>query len=48
MNLYTILQILSVTLFEIVQLDHLFANYDYKKLPNFKEHHCKQVNLFDY
>jgi Domain of unknown function (DUF4372)/Transposase DDE domain len=48
MNLYTILQILSVTLFEKVQLDQLFANYDYKKLPEFKEYPFKQLNLFDY
>ena len=48
MNLYTILQILSVTLFEKVQLDQLFANYDYKKLPEFKEQQCNQLNLFDY
>ncbi len=48
MNLYTILQILSVTLFEKVQLDQLFANYDYKKLPEFKEHPCNQLNLFEY
>lgn len=48
MNLYTILQILSVTLFEKVQLDQLFANYDYKKLPEFEEQPCNQLNLFDY
>jgi hypothetical protein len=48
MNLYTILQILSVTLFEKVQLDQLFANYDYKKLPEFKEQPSNQLNLFDY
>ncbi len=48
MNLYTILQILSVTLFEKVQLDQLFANYDYKKLSEFKEQPCNQLNLFEY
>ena len=48
MNLYTILQILSVTLFEKVQLDQLFANYDYRKLPELKEHNCNQLNLFEY
>jgi len=48
MNLYTILQILSVTLFEKVQLDQLFANYDYKKLPEFKEQPYNQLNLFEY
>ena len=48
MNLYTILQILSVTLFEKVQLDQLFANYDYKKLPELKEQPYNQLNLFEY
>jgi len=48
LNLYTILQILSVTLFEKVPLDQLFANYDYKKFPEFKEPLCKQLNLFEY
>jgi hypothetical protein len=48
LNLYTILQILSVTLFEKVPLDQLFANYDYKKFPDFKEPMCKQLNLFEY
>ena len=48
MNLYTILQILSVTLFEKVQLDQLFENYDYKKLPEFEEQPCNQLNLFEY
>jgi Domain of unknown function (DUF4372)/Transposase DDE domain len=48
MNLYTILQILSVTLFEKVQLDQLFTNYDYKKLPDLKEQPCNQLNLFEY
>jgi hypothetical protein len=48
MNLYTILQILSVTLFEKVQLDQLFANYDYKILSDFKEQPCNQLNLFEY
>ena len=48
LNLYTILQILSVTLFEKVSLDQLFANYDYKQFPEFKEPLCKQLNLFEY
>jgi len=48
MNLYTILQILSVTLFEKVQIDQLFTKYDYKKLPEFKEQPCNQLNLFEY
>ncbi len=47
-NLYTILQILSVTLFEKVPLNQLFANYDYKNFPDLKEPDCKQLNLFDY
>ena len=48
LNLYTILQILSVTLFEKVPLDQLFANYVYKISPESKEHLCNQLNLFDY
>jgi len=48
LNLYTILQILSVTLFEKVPLDQLFANYDYKNVPGSKEQLCNQLNLFDY
>ena len=48
LNLYTILQILSVTLFEKVPLDQLFANYNYKISPESKEHLCNQLNLFDY
>lgn len=48
MNLYTILQILSVTLFEKVPLDQLFTNYDYNNLPDLKEQTCNQLNLFDY
>ena len=47
-NLYTILQILSVTLFEKVPLNQLFANYDYKNFPEIKEPIYKQLNLFDY
>ncbi len=46
MNLYTILQILSITLLEKVPLDQLFANYDYKILPELKEPLCNQLNLF--
>jgi hypothetical protein len=48
MNLYTILQILSVTLFKKAQLDRLFENYDYKNLPDLKEQHYNQLNLFEY
>jgi hypothetical protein len=48
LNLYTILQILSVTLFEKVPLDQLFANYDYKNVPESNEQLCNQLNLFDY
>ena len=47
-NLYTILQILSVTLFEKVKLDQLFANFDYKICADFKEPLYNQMNLFDY
>jgi hypothetical protein len=48
LNLYTILQILSVTLFEKVPLDQLFANSYYNISPEPKEHLCNQLNLFDY
>jgi len=47
-NLYTILQILSITLFEKVPLNQLFANYDYKNSPEIKEPMHNQLNLFDY
>ena len=47
-NLYTILQILSVTLFEKVPMNQLFANYDYKNSAEFKEPLYKQLNLFNY
>lgn len=48
LNLYTILQILSVNLFEKVQLNQLLEKYNYKFIPNSKEQSCKQLNLFDY
>jgi len=44
---YTILQILSVTLFEKVPLDQLFANYNCKKIPEMNEPTCNQLSLFD-
>lgn len=47
-NLYTILQILSVTPFEKVPLDQLFANFDYEIYSKVKEPFCNQLNLFDY
>jgi transposase len=47
-NLYTILQILSVTLFEKTSLNQLFENFDYKICSDFKEHLYNQLNLFDY
>lgn len=47
-NLYTILQILSVTLFEKVPLNQLFENFDYKICTDFKEPLYNQLNLFDY
>jgi len=47
-NLYTILQILSVTLFEKAPLDQLFVNFDYKICADFKETLYNQMNLFDY
>lgn len=48
LTLYTILQILSVTLFEKVPLDQLFANYNYKKISEMNEPTCNQLSLFDY
>ena len=48
LNLYTILQILSVNLFEKVKLNQLLENYNYRITPNQKEQPCKQLNLFDY
>lgn len=47
-NLYTILQILSVTLFEKVPLNQLFQKSNYKFYNDFKEPSCNQLNLFDY
>ena len=46
-NLYTILQILSVTLFEKVPLDQLFENYVYKVYDDLKVPSHNQLNLFD-
>ena len=46
LNRYTILQILSITLFEKVPPDKLFTNYNYKNLPESKESLCNQINLF--
>jgi len=48
LNLYTILQILSVTLFEKVSLDQLFTNCNYNNFPELKNQSCNQLNLFDY
>ena len=48
LNLYTILQILSVNLFEKVHLNQLLENYNCKIMRNSKEQSCKQLNLFDY
>jgi len=47
-NLYTILQILSVTLFEKVPLNQLFENYNYKYSPEIKEPTHNQLYLFNY
>jgi len=47
-SLYTILQILSVTLFEKVPLNQLFENYNYKIIPEYKDPMYNQLNLFDY
>ncbi len=43
-DLYTILQILSLTLFEKTPLDQVLANHDYKTDGGGM---CKQLNLFD-
>jgi len=48
LGLYTILQILSVNLFEKVPLKQLFTDYDYKNQPDVKEQMCNQLTLFDY
>lgn len=47
-NLYTILQILSVTLFEKLPLNQLFENYGYQKFPEVKKPTYNQLKLFDY
>jgi hypothetical protein len=48
LNLYTILQILSVTLFEKAPLNQLFENFDYKICSDFKKPLYNHLNLFDY
>lgn len=47
-TLCTILQILSVTLFEKERLAQLFANFDYRSYSNFKEQNCNQLTLLCY
>jgi len=37
-----------VTLFEKVPLDQLFANYNYKNIPEINNSACNQLSLFDY
>jgi Domain of unknown function (DUF4372)/Transposase DDE domain len=48
MSLYTILQILSVTLFEKIHLIQVFANLDYDYLENKRNQPSKQLKLFDF
>ncbi len=45
MSLYTILQILDVTLFEKIQLDQLITSSDNTSAPGAQP---KQLNLFDF
>jgi len=47
MSLYTILQILSVTLFEKTPLIHAVTNMDYNNYENKNNRLYKQLNLFD-
>ena len=47
MSLYTILQILSVTLFEKTPLLHAVTNMDYNNYENKNNRLYKQLNLFD-
>lgn len=47
-SLYTILQILSVTLFEKITLIQVFANLDYDYLGNTRNQPSKQLKLFDF
>ncbi|MDI7258683.1 MAG: transposase, partial [Thermodesulfobacteriota bacterium] len=47
-SLYTILQILSVTLFEKVPLIQLLTNYDYKNYPKIENSMSNQLTLFDF
>jgi len=44
-NLYTILQILSVTAFEKVSLQELFMNYDYKNMDHLEDNQLLLLNL---
>jgi hypothetical protein len=48
MSLYTILQILSVTLFEKIHLIQVFANLDCDYLENKRNQPSKQLKLFDF
>lgn len=43
-SLYTILQVLSLTVFEKMSLLQIFTENDYKNISNY---HAKQLNLFD-
>ena len=48
LGLYTILQILSINLFEKEPIKQLFADYNYKNQPNVEKQICNQLTLFDY
>jgi hypothetical protein len=48
LSLYTILQILSITLLEKVPLDQLLANFAYKNNINIENENSNQLTLFDY
>ena len=48
LSLYTILQILSITLFEKVPLNQLLVDFDYKKIASLDNSLSKQLKLFDF
>ena len=47
-SLYTILQILSVTIFEKAPLIQLLTNYNYKNYPKIENSMSNQLTLFDF
>ena len=48
LSLYTILQILSITLFEKAPLNQLVADFDYKKIASLNNVLPKQLELFNF